>query len=694
MGFARASLAIAVVVLAACGDNIHFSRSELVVSPQAGLRTTEAGGTATFTVALANEPATEVTIELSSLDITEGSVSPSALTFQRSDHSQPQTVTIIGLDDDRADGNRAYTVRVGNEDVDPVDVDVVNQDDDTAGFAVSPLIGLMTAEGGTTAQFEVALLSNPLADVTVPIASSDPSEGMPDLSSLTFTGDDWNVPQIVTVTGQQDLVADGSMNYVVMIGAATSADDDYQGVDPDDVSLLNVDDDVSGIAVNAPIGLVTSEAGAQDSFSVVLQTEPTADVTITVGSTMGTEVTVSPSQLVFTAANWDQPQTVTATGANDFIDDGDRAYLVTLGAATSTDTVYAGLDPDDIPGTNTDDDTAGIVVTPTTSLVTGEDGTDDAFTVVLSSEPIADVTIPVASSDATEGTAAPASLTFTAASWNIAQTVTVTGVDDAVKDGDQAYTVVLSPPTTGDAIYAAIDPSDVAAKNLDDEHAEVIVEPVDGLVVSEFFDTDTFTMVLATAPTAPVTITLASSDTTEGLVLTNSVTFTPANWNVPRTITVIGLNDSLADGNIVFSIITGAASSLDPAYNNLAVPDVEVTNIDNEIAQVYVKSRKELRVSENGQSATFRVRLTLAPTSNVSCTIASSDTSEGTVSPQTIVFGPAQFGFRTVTLTGVNDALVDGDVPFTIVLSACTSMDVRYDGQDPRDIAALNRDND
>ena len=37
---------------------------------------------------------------------------------------------------------------------------------------------------------------------------------------------------------------------------------------------------------------------------------------------------------------------------------------------------------------------------------------------------------------------APASLTFTTANWNVAQTVTVTGVDDAVDDGDVAYTIV------------------------------------------------------------------------------------------------------------------------------------------------------------------------------------------------------------------------------------------------------------
>jgi hypothetical protein len=47
------------------------------------------------------------------------------------------------------------------------------------------------------------------------------------------------------------------------------------------------------------------------------------------------------------------------------------------------------------------------------------------------------------SSDTTEGTVSPASLTFTSADWNVAQTVTVTGVDDYEVDGDIDYTVAV-----------------------------------------------------------------------------------------------------------------------------------------------------------------------------------------------------------------------------------------------------------
>ena len=68
-------------------------------------------------------------------------------------------------------------------------------------------------------------------------------------------------------------------------------------------------------------------------------------------------------------------------------------------------------------------------------LTTTEAGGTATFTVVLNTQPTADVTIALSSSDTTEGTVSPASLIFTTANWNVAQTVTVTGVDDALVDG-------------------------------------------------------------------------------------------------------------------------------------------------------------------------------------------------------------------------------------------------------------------
>ena len=108
------------------------------------------------------------------------------------------------------------------------------------------------------------------------------------------------------------------------------------------------------------------------------------------------------------------------------------------------------------------------------------------------------------------------------------------------------------------------------------------VTPSEGLQTSEEGDTDSFTVVLKTKPTANVTIKLSSSDPTEGKVSKSSLVFTPANWSTPQLITVTGVNDSVADGNQTYSIITKPAASVDPGYSGLDAADVDVTNQDDE----------------------------------------------------------------------------------------------------------------
>src|SRR5207245_898886 len=136
------------------------------------------------------------------------------------------------------------------------------------------------------------------------------------------------------------------------------------------------------------------------------------------------------------------------------IQDGAIAYSVALGAAASSDPIYSGMDRADVALANADNDVAGVTVSPTAGLQTSEAGGSATFSVVLNSQPTADVVIPVASSDASEGTADVSTLTFTAANWNTAQTVTVTGVDDQIQDGAIAYSVALGAAASSDPIYS------------------------------------------------------------------------------------------------------------------------------------------------------------------------------------------------------------------------------------------------
>ena len=63
----------------------------------------------------------------------------------------------------------------------------------------------------------------------------------------------------------------------------------------------------------------TEEDANGDSYTVVLATQPTADVTVTVAGHAGTVVILAPDPpaLTFTAQNWDTAQTVTVTAVDD-----------------------------------------------------------------------------------------------------------------------------------------------------------------------------------------------------------------------------------------------------------------------------------------------------------------------------------------------------------------------------------------
>jgi hypothetical protein len=150
-----------------------------------------------------------------------------------------------------------------------------------AGITVSPTLGLTTTEEGSTASFTVQLATQPTANVTVPISSSDTTEGVVSPSSLTFTSANWNVPQNVTVTGVDDSIYDGNINYTIVIGAATSTDSAYNGLDPADLTVFNLDNDpppkvtlsiVGGsMAENGGTATVTATLSGASGFPTTIQ---------------------------------------------------------------------------------------------------------------------------------------------------------------------------------------------------------------------------------------------------------------------------------------------------------------------------------------------------------------------------------------------------------------------------------------
>ena len=115
----------------------------------------------------------------------------------------------------------------------------------------------------------------------------------------------------------------------------------------------------------------------------------------------------------------------------------------------------------------------GVTITPPATTSTNESGASLDFDVVLTINPLGDVVVPFSVSDATEASFSPTQLTFTSSNWDIAQTVTVTGTDDELFDGDISFQLISGDPTsTADANYdnlTATDVLDFTLTNEDDD---------------------------------------------------------------------------------------------------------------------------------------------------------------------------------------------------------------------------------
>jgi len=612
---------------------------------------------------------------------------------------------VTGVNDAVQDGNQPYTIVTAQATstdpnysiINPPDVAVTNTDNDSAGITVSPTSGLVTTEAGGQATFTIVLTSQPTGNVTIGLSSSDTGEGTVSPASVTFTAANFGSPQTVTVTGVNDLVQDGNVPYTIVTAQATSTDPNYSIIDPANVDVTNTDNDSAGFTVTPTSGLITTEnplaPNHTDTFTIVLNSQPTGNVTVGLTSSNTNEGTVSPSSLTFTPTDWNQAaaHTVTVTGVNDNppVQDGDTLYDIITDPATSTDPNYNGKDPPDVHATNLDNDSAGFTVSPTTVTTTEAAGAGhtDTFTIVLVTQPTANVTVPI-STMSSEVTVSPSSLTFTPADWNqaAAHTVTVTGVDDAVQDGDQGYTILTGPSSSTDANYAGKDPADVTGTNVDNDTADIIVSPT-SLTVTEAAGVDhtgTFTIVLHSQPTADVPVSVLSSDDTQVTVSPTSFTFNSSNWQTPQTFTVTSVDDAMAEPDTTYTItISQSPPSADARYSPINPADVTVTNLDNDPALVMVTGPLVCTTTPMAGTS-FNIRLSSRPPSAVMVGFHTNPATPATFSVNPVILNPS-------TWTGVDVAVggFDGGtgtiVTYDIVTEPAVSSSV-YNGFNPADI--------
>ena len=134
--------------------------------------------------------------------------------------------------------------------------------------------------------------AQPTSNVVLTLTSNDTGESSVS-SPITFTSADWDTPQTVTVTGIDDNIIDGEQGSSITISIDdANSDNDFDSIPDQTVAVLTADDDVAGFTVDQLDGSVAvTEAGGTDTFTVVLDAQPTSDVVIALTSSDAGEAT-------------------------------------------------------------------------------------------------------------------------------------------------------------------------------------------------------------------------------------------------------------------------------------------------------------------------------------------------------------------------------------------------------------------
>jgi putative cell wall-binding protein len=651
---------------------------------------TEGGATDTYSVVLTSQPSDNVDIALSF----DGQINatPSPLTFTNGDWNSPQLVTVSAIDDGAVEGphgssvSHAATSNDGNYDGIAISSVTVNiTDNDTPAVTINESGGsTQVTEGSTTDSYTVVLATQPSASVTVNVTGD--SQVTPDQSSLTFTTVNWDDPQTIVATPTNDAVAEG-LHTGTITHSASSTDGDYNGISIADVEVSITDNDSPGVSiVQSGGGTTATEGGAGDSYTVVLLSEPTSSVSIAL--TPNSEVTAGPTPLTFTTGNWDTPQAVTVNAVDDAVADSADLGNITH-AATSSDGNYNGIAIASVSVSITDNDTAGITITQSGGSTNAtEGGAGDSYTIVLTSEPTANVVVTLTPDSQTGATPSP--LTFTTGNWNTPQTVTVSATNDLVAEGPHLGSVHHD-VASGDGNYNNFSVSDVTVNITDNDTAGVTVTQSGGSTqATEGGSGDSYTLVLTSQPTDNVVITVTPDANVTATPPT--VTFTNGNWNTPQAVTVGAVNDAIAEGSHV-GIVTNAASSDDNFYDGASVASVTVMIADNDTASIVVtESDGDTEITEGDGNDSYQVVLTSQPTQDVQITMAHGD--DVTVTPSALLFSDSDWNVaQTVIVSAVDDSAIEGTHNDIITHNAISS-DTNYSGITIDDVSVTINDDD
>ena len=476
----------------------------------------EDAGTAIYTVTLSAQPAASVTVDYATADGTatassDYTAASGTLTVTPTNWDTAQTVAVTITDDTVDDDDETFTFTLSNPGSGAVlsaspSLSTTITDNDVPAVTVSFGAATYSVREGATVSVAVSLSAMPERSLTIPLTATN---------GTGATSSDYSVPRSVTfartetsktltfsatddaVDEEDEMVTLGFGTLPPRLTAGTTSQ----------AAVTITDDNSRGLMLSAT-SLAVNE-NASGTYTVALSSQPTTNVTVTVGGATGdisvdTDPATTDDQttLTFTPTNWSTARMVTVKAADD--DDAVTDTAVTL-THTASGGDYASLTGPSLSVTITENDTRGVTLSTTTTTLTVNEKETESYTVVLNSEPTGDVTVTIGGTDNTDitvdtdpaTTGDQTTLTFTPTNWSTPRMVMVAAADDddAVNDA-----VVTLTHTASGGDYASLTGPSLSVTIIENDAATF--SATGPATIGEGAGTATYTVSLSARPSA------------------------------------------------------------------------------------------------------------------------------------------------------------------------------------------------
>ena len=582
---------------------------------------------------------------------TEGTVTVPLLNDSEDENAETFTLELFNPVDGIIDnpGERLeYTGTIGDVDVPEV----------TISFARS---AYTVAEGGRV-QLELKLSGDPGRTADVGIAVT---------RGLGVLDSDFSVPRtvvfrpgdtrrVVEFRTSQDRIDED--DEVVVLEIAPDLPDGFLPGARIRTQVTITDDDQRGIEVSDRTLEIVE--GSAATYVIELASEPTSAVTVSVTTNLvGTDLTVTPSTLLFTPTNWGKPQTIVVSAARDSDSMQDPVVVLRHRAAGAD---YEGLPVSDVSVQVLEDDRATMTVSDA-EATEGDGRLVFKFTLDHSSVLEVSAKYVAVSGTAIEGMDfVPAQSTVVFPPGRTTTQVVVGLIDDRIDEETEYFTLSLSDFVNASQASA---PLSATGTILDDDLPSVSIEALAESVPEGTAARFRLTRVsrLGTRLTVPVTVS-ETGDFLAGAAPT-SVTF--AANSVEATLALLTVDDVLDEMDGTIEVTMGESEE----YVITGPPTVRMLVSDND-AMPAVRIGGG-RVEEDAGEITLPVSLRGASAYPVSVTWMTADMtaqagSDYQASSGRFTFGPGETE-GTVRIAVLNDLVPEEDETFSVTLSSPTN---------------------